>query len=588
MPRRDFNVWFVVPQIALDTELAHVMAPGASLYIDLAADNGDSSLETAIGDVVNNILPTGGVFSNSWSHHEMCSTLSYKYECDSSFRSAAHPLFVQAALQGISTFFSTGDHGAQPPCSGLGCNTIFTVEYPAADPFVTAVGGTSITCTGCTETGDLGSGGGYSQIYPTPDYQSALSISGRGVPDVSMEFDPGASTYCNEYIADCNGWEQVGGTSLATPLWAGTIADLNQATGQTLGFLNYLLYQTIYPASEYSKDFHDVKTGNNGYAAGTGWDAVTGIGTPDLFKMAQNRGMTTVSVPSSVTQGQSLTYSGRGFTPSTQVQIVIWTDGTGLVVGTPTSTSTGTISGDFPVGTNIPTGQRKITFTDQSTGYVATTAVQVNPAPSLSVGLVSPPSPANGVTVTSSPVTLEARVTSGSAVQGASVTIYVDGSSPSGCSGTSDSSGYFSCSYSPSQSGHTYSWYATASKSGYNNGQSSNWSFTYSPTLPSLSVGLVSPPSPANGVTVTSSPVTLEARVTSGSAVQGASVTIYVDGSSPSGCSGTSDSSGYFSCSYSPSQSGHTYSWYGSASKSGYTWNIADLDFHIYPVPTLW
>jgi hypothetical protein len=197
-----------------------------------------------------------------------------------------------------------------------------------------------------------------------------------------------------------------------------------------------------------------------------------------------------------------------------------------------------------------------------------TVTFTVNAPPSLSVGLVSPPSPPNGGTVTSSPVTLEAQVTSsGASIQGATVTIYVDGSQA--CSGGSDSSGYYSCSYPFTQSGHTYSWYASASKSGYNPGTSPTWTFTYQP-VPSLSVGLVSPPSPPNGGTVTSSPVTLEAQVTSsGASIQGATVTIYVDGSQA--CSGGSDSSGYYSCPYSLSQGGHTYSWYAAASKSGYT-----------------
>jgi hypothetical protein len=100
---------------------------------------------------------------------------------------------------------------------------------------------------------------------------------------------------------------------------------------------------------------------------------------------------------------------------------------------------------------------------------------------SLSVSPVSPPSPGNGGTVTSSSVTLKALVTSGGvAVQGATVTIYVDSSSVG--SGSSDSNGYYSCSYSLTQSGHTYSWYAAVSKSGYDPGTSSTWTFTYSPS----------------------------------------------------------------------------------------------------------
>lgn len=117
-------------------------------------------------------------------------------------------------------------------------------------------------------------------------------------------------------------------------------------------------------------------------------------------------------------------------------------------------------------------------FTMPSTP-VSVTANFNPPTSSLSVSLISPPSPGNMGTVTSSPVTLEAQVTSsGSVFPGASVTIYVDGSSPSGCSGSSDQNGYYSCSYLPSQGSHN--WNAAASKSGYNSGTSSTWSFTYS------------------------------------------------------------------------------------------------------------
>jgi hypothetical protein len=96
---------------------------------------------------------------------------------------------------------------------------------------------------------------------------------------------------------------------------------------------------------------------------------------------------------------------------------------------------------------------------------------------SLSVSLVSPPSPLNGETVTSSSVTLEAQVTSDGAVQNAAMIIYVDGTPVS--SGFSNSSGFYSISYPLTQTGHTYSWYAVASKSGYSSASSSTSTFIY-------------------------------------------------------------------------------------------------------------
>ena len=373
-------------ETALDTQWGHAMAPGATLHIILVTDNTDNSLLSGINYVVNTDLTTGGIFSNSWGEAEMCTQFLVTFQCNPSFVNNVHPLLLQAASQGITTFFATGDNGAYVQgCSSLGCSPTLTVEYPASDPYVTAVGGTSLnSITGPSETAWSSSGGGISALYPEPSYQSTyFTLSGRGVPDVSMDADPntGVYVYCNQGTSGCNsgsGAYTVGGTSLATPLWAGSVALIEQAVGANLGYLNPLIYQ-IYGTSEYSADFHDVTSGNNGYySAGTGWDAVTGLGTPDLFKMAQYRGMTKISVsPNPVTQTQTLFYSGSGFTPNTQVQVVIWNDGTGYIVGTPTSSNSGTVSGSFFVGGNIIPGTRRLTLTDSSTGYVATTSVQV-------------------------------------------------------------------------------------------------------------------------------------------------------------------------------------------------------------------
>ena len=318
-------------ETALDVQWAHVMAPGAALHVVLVPDFSDASLTAGIGYVVNTDLTSGGTFSNSWAGPEICSLLGVHFQnWSQSFVNAAHNLFVQAASQGISTFFSSGDHGASRSC-GSGYDTILTAEYPASDNWVTAVGGTSLnSITGPSESGWSGSGGGVSQLFAEPTYQSSdFSLSGRGVPDVSMDADPstGVYVYCNRGSA-CGGlYSGVGGTSLSAPLWAGSVAVLNHALGTKLGFLNPLIY-AVYPTPEYSSDFHDVTSGNNGYAAGSGWDLVTGLGTPDLFKMAQSRGMTKVSVsPNPITQGQTLSYSGSGFTPNGQVQVVIWNDG---------------------------------------------------------------------------------------------------------------------------------------------------------------------------------------------------------------------------------------------------------------------
>jgi len=84
----------------------------------------------------------------------------------------------------------------------------------------------------------------------------------------------------------------VGGTSCSSPQWAGLIAIADQMAGRDLGYINPALYQIANNAAQYANDFHDVTTGNNqanpsisGYSASQGWDAVTGLGTPDAANL---------------------------------------------------------------------------------------------------------------------------------------------------------------------------------------------------------------------------------------------------------------------------------------------------------------
>jgi len=189
----------------------------------------------------------------------------------------------------------------------------------------------------------------------------------------------------------------------------------------------------------------------------------------------------------------------------------------------PTFQSTLTIT----TSTSTPTGSYTITVTGTGGGQTHTTqfTLTVNPhLPQLSVTPVSPPSPSEGATVTSSPVKIKIQVTNGGvSVKSASVAVYVDGSPASSCSGASNLYGYFVCSFSPTQSGHMYSWYATAAKSGYATGTSATWTFTYTV----YAVVLLQP----ENDTVVTSPVKLAVKVTyQGVGMVGATVYFYVDG----------------------------------------------------------
>ncbi len=222
-----------------------------------------------------------------------------------------HRLFYQAALEGISVFASSGDSGAaQPTCDG---NSYFlSASTPASDPLVTGVGGTSLTAdlsTGQYESEttwnepDLpaASGGGFSTIYAKPFYQDGTPGIGkyRGVPDVAYNAAVNGGVL-GVFSSSGQGADLVfifGGTSAGSPQWSGITALAAQKAGHSLGFLNPALYVISHNSRLYNYVFHDITTGNNtftgqdvngnpvtiqGYSADIGWDATTGLGSPDV------------------------------------------------------------------------------------------------------------------------------------------------------------------------------------------------------------------------------------------------------------------------------------------------------------------
>jgi len=213
---------------------------------------------------------------------------SYVWNPDSS---SVEPIFQEFAAQGQNLFASSGDGGAfTPPSCTSNC---WSALFPAADPYVTAVGGTDLTTTGPggawqSETAWVDSGGGITS-FPIPSYQAPVinslnqgSTTLRNVPDVAAE----ANT--DSYVCVDGGCAAAGGTSISTPRWAGFLALANeQANGAAIGFLNPAIYG-IAQGSNYGNDFHDITSGNNFnsyspdlYTAVTGYDLVTGLGSPN-------------------------------------------------------------------------------------------------------------------------------------------------------------------------------------------------------------------------------------------------------------------------------------------------------------------
>jgi len=191
---------------------------------------------------------------------------------------------------GVTVCVAAGDNGSADGDND-GNNH---VDFPASDPFVLGCGGTSLQASNdqiVNETvwNDLpnggATGGGVSDMFPLPTWQEGFDVpsptvqgGGRGVPDVSGDADPNTG-----YNILVDGESAVvGGTSAVAPLWAGLVARINQATGKatgkTIGYLNPLLYTQAVEA----EGFHDITQGNNGaFSAGPGWDACTGLGSPD-------------------------------------------------------------------------------------------------------------------------------------------------------------------------------------------------------------------------------------------------------------------------------------------------------------------
>ena len=312
----DGNMFGWAIETSLDVQWAHAMAPGANIVLALAPSNNDQDILNVTKYVVDHKV--GDVVSQSFGEAESC--------VDPTLLSQEHAIFQQGVNEGITFFASSGDSGAsQFNCDGSAA--ILSASSPASDPNVTGVGGTTLLADGTTgaygnETAwtepDFGcnppaisfpadincSGGGFSTIYGRPSWQQSQVKGGdphpgRGVPDVAYNagLSGGVLTHVGWLLADFFGLPQdfpaffaIGGTSSGSPQWAGLAADGAQIAGHDLGNINQSLYQFSQAQQKYAADFHDITIGNNdvseltglqGYNAGTGWDPVTGLGTPN-------------------------------------------------------------------------------------------------------------------------------------------------------------------------------------------------------------------------------------------------------------------------------------------------------------------
>jgi len=328
-------------EVNLDIDVIGAAAPGAAQVVYFAPNNGDQGFVDAISDAAT-ASPAPIAISISWGQSED----SWTAQGLTSMNSA----ISDAAALGITVCVAAGDNGSSDGVTGKEPH----VDFPASSPYALGCGGTKLVADPTSGTissevvwnetaaGEGAGGGGVSDQFALPSWQatagvparasgsgtggtggghhrhhhdhddghengadaagdsglaagassgsggsSAGSSGGRGVPDVAGNADPTTG-----YQVYADGQAQVvGGTSAVAPLWAALISRIAQATGQRFGLVQPALYADITPGTDVP-GFHDITSGNNGaYSAGPGWDACTGLGSPDgtdLLKRLQS------------------------------------------------------------------------------------------------------------------------------------------------------------------------------------------------------------------------------------------------------------------------------------------------------------
>jgi kumamolisin len=266
-------------EVMLDIEVAGAIAPGARIAVYFAP-NTDRGFLDAITTAANDDARRPSVISISWGSPESGWTGQALRTYDEAFRAAA--------AVGVTVCCASGDNGSG---DGVGDDRAHA-DFPASSPHVLACGGTTLEAAG-SEIGservwnhDGGAtGGGVSDAFGLPSWQAGAGVppsvnpgarTGRGVPDVAGDADPTTG-----YRVRVDGQELViGGTSAVSPLWSGLVTLVNQRRGSPLGLANPALYAV-------ASGFRDITEGDNGaYRADAGWDACTGLGSPDGARLA--------------------------------------------------------------------------------------------------------------------------------------------------------------------------------------------------------------------------------------------------------------------------------------------------------------
>jgi kumamolisin len=278
-------------EVELDIEVAGAIAPSATIAVYFAP-NTDAGFLDAVTTAVHDTTNKPSVVSISWGQAESQWTQAAMTAMDQAFQ--------DAAALGVTICVASGDNGSS---DGVGDGADH-VDFPASSSFALGCGGTSVQASNgqiTSETvwnnggGGGASGGGVSSFFALPAYQQGLQVTdasgnatplaNRGVPDVGGDADPATG-----YMVRVDGNDTViGGTSAVAPLWAGLIACINASLGKPVGLVQPLLY----PAAS---AFNPITQGNNGdFGAAPGWNACTGLGSPNGNAVAAALGVTTGS-----------------------------------------------------------------------------------------------------------------------------------------------------------------------------------------------------------------------------------------------------------------------------------------------------
>lgn len=304
-----------VAEVELDAELVTAVAPQLGLLkiYEAANDTADRLAEWA-----QIVQDAPAVVSTSWGG---CEKLADPNEI-----TQENVFFTLAAAQGQTILAASGDTGSEGCMGQSSSDTNLSVDDPAGQPFVTAVGGTNMTFNGtrteATWNDQYGaSGGGISQYWTAPTWQNAPGVNNqytsatpchatsgfcREVPDIALNADPatGYVIYCTSsavsFCKSSSPWIVVAGTSAAAPILAAMTALQNQYLlthgAFNVGFLNPLLYQ-IASGGSASQAINDVAAGPNNdfqnknsgaYPTTTGYDMATGLGSPNALGLAQH------------------------------------------------------------------------------------------------------------------------------------------------------------------------------------------------------------------------------------------------------------------------------------------------------------